>query len=278
MMDKQIQLTLAYTLIVLGALLGGAYLWGTSTIIADTTPPVIDEAASTSGPVAYSDPLGVVLFVEENLGMQEATAELFNVGLLGLRGSLIQKCTMGQASKSGTTYKYLGTFTATLTADKEYILLYTATDAAGHKDTYQTRIEMVNLEAEVYVNDVKVEGTGSTVYVNSLKLTFKVVITQGAGNLDKVYCVVGDETIDNFEKTYEGYGIENWVDTYTLPGDGSYEFVVIVKDTAGETTQIASFAVELGTEQRWPLIVGTLGVLGVATVYFSMEPEPKKKR
>jgi hypothetical protein len=278
-MSPRILRTVAWTLITLSLVLGGAYFWGTSTIIADTTPPVIDEAASTSGAIAYSTgKLNVVLFVEENLGMQEATAEIFNVGLLGSRGSLVQKCTMGQASKSGATYKYLGVFTVTLTPDKEYILLYTATDAAGHKDTWETRIELVNLEAELYVNDHKVEGAGSTVYVISLKLTFKVVITQGAGNLDRIYCVVGDETIDNFKKTYEGYGIEQYTGTYTLPGDGRYEFVVIVRDLGGTNTQIASFAVELGTEQRWPLIVGTLGVLGVAAVYFSLEPEPKKKR
>ena len=278
-MSPRILRTVAWTLITLSLVLGGAYFWGTSTIIADTTPPVIDEAASTSGAIAYSTgKLNMVLFVEENLGMQEATAEIFNVGLLGSRGSLVQKCTMGQASKSGATYKYLGVFTVTLTPDKEYILLYTATDAAGHKDTWETRIELVNLEAELYVNDHKVEGAGSTVYVISLKLTFKVVITQGAGNLDRIYCVVGDETIDNFKKTYEGYGIEQYTGTYTLPGDGRYEFVVIVRDLGGTNTQLASFAVELGTEQRWPLIAGTLGVLGVAAVYFSLEPEPKKKR
>jgi len=277
-MNKQTQLTLAYSLIVLGALLGGAYYWGSSTIIADTTPPVIDEESTTHGPVAYGDgTLDVVLFVEEGTGVQEATAELYNVGLLGLRGTLIQRCKMGQGGKSGNTYKYLGGFTVTLTPDREYILLYTVTDTAGHKDTYETRVELVNLEAEVYVNDHKVEGTGSTIYVTKLKLTFKVVVTQGAGNLDKIYCAVGDETIDNFEKTYEGYGIENWVGTYTLPGDGTYEFVVIVRDTGGTDTQIASFGVQIGTGQRRPLIIGTLGVLGIAAIYFSMETEPKRR-
>ena len=277
-MNKQTQATVALGLIILSALFGGAYYWGTSTIIADTTPPTIDEAATTSGGIAYSTgKLTVVLFVEENLGMQEATAEIFNVGLLGIRGSSVQKCTMGQASKSGTTYKYIGVFTATLNANKEYIILYTATDTAGHKDTYATRIKLVSLEGEAYVNGVKVKGPGDTIYVTSLKLEFKVVVTQGAGSVDKIYCVVGDDTI-NFEKSYDGYGIEQYTGTYTLPKDGTYEFVVIVRDTGGSNTQLASFGVVLGTEQRWPLIIGTLGVLGVAAVYFSMEPKPKKTR
>ncbi|MFH2111231.1 MAG: hypothetical protein ABIJ47_08245 [Candidatus Bathyarchaeota archaeon] len=277
-MNARIVRTAAWTLIIFSVVMGGAYFWGTSTIIADTTPPVIDEAASTSGAIAYgTGKPTVILFVEENLGMQEATAEIFNVGLLGTRGSSVQKCTMGQASKSGTTYKYLGAFTVTLDPNKEYILLYTASDSAGHKDTYEARIKLVNLEGEVLVNGVKVKGPGDTIYVTSLKLEFKVVVTQGAGSVDKIYCVVGADTI-NFAKSYDGYGIEQWTGTYTLPGDGKYEFVVIVRDTGSTNTQLASFGVELGTEQRWPLIIGTLGVLGVAAIYFSMEPKPKPKR
>jgi len=250
-------------------MIGGAYYWGVSTIIADTTPPEIDEAASTHGAVAYgSGKLEVVMFVEENLGVQEATVELYHVGLLGTRGTKIQKCTMGQAKKSGTTYKYIGAFSVTLDMNKEYILLYTATDTAGHKDTYETRITLVSLEAIVYVNDIKVEGPGSTVYVTSLKLTFKVVVTQGAGSLDKIYCVVGEETIDNFVKSHDGYGIEQWTGTYTLSGDGSYEFVVIVRDMGGTNTQLASFSVELGGRYQTELIIGVFAVLVLASLVF----------
>ncbi|MFH2109893.1 MAG: hypothetical protein ABIJ47_01390 [Candidatus Bathyarchaeota archaeon] len=276
-MNRQTQTTLAWGLIILAFVLGGAYFWGTSTIVADTTPPVIDEAATTSGAIAYgTGKPTVVLFVTENLGMQQATAEIFNVGLLGIRGSLVQKCTMGQASKTGNVYKYVGAFTVTLEANKEYYILYTATDTAGHKDTYEPKIKLVNLEGQVHVNSVKVKGPGDTIYVTSLKLEFKVVVTQGAGSVDKIYCVVGADTI-NFAKSYDGYGIEQYTGTYTLPGDGKYEFVVIVKDTGSTNTQLASFGIVLGTEQRWPLIIGTLGVLGVAAVYFSVE-QPKKTK
>jgi len=277
-MNARIMRTAAWTLIIISVVMGGAYFWGTSTIIADTQPPIIDEAASTHGAIAYgTGKPTVTLFVVENLGIQEATAEIFQVGLLGTRGSLVQKCTMGAAGKSGTTYKYLGVFTVSLDPNKEYILLYTATDAAGHKDTYETRIKLVNLEGEVLVNGVKVKGPGDTIYVTSLKLDFKAVVTQGAGSVDKIYCVVGDKTLE-FAKSYDGYGIEQWTGTYTLPGDGKYEFVIIVRDAGGSNTQLASFGVVLGTEARWPLIIGTLGVLGVAAVYFSLEPKPKPRR
>ena len=277
-MNARVVRTAAWAFILLSVLLGGAYFWGTSTIIADSTPPVIDEEASTSGAMSYGTGKPTVnLFVVENLGIQGATAEIFNVGLLGIRGSLVQKCTMGQASKSGTTYKYVGAFTVTLDGNKEYILLYTVSDTAGHKDTFETRIKLVNLEGEVHVNGVKVTGPGATIYVTSLKLEFKVIVTLGAGSVDKIYTVVGDDTV-NFAKSFDGYGIEQWTGTYTLPKDGSYEFVVIVRDTGSTNTQLASFGIELGTEQRWPLIIGTLGVLGVAAVYFSLEqPKPKTK-
>ena len=275
-MKAKTQTILACGIIILAFILGGSYYWGTSTIIADTTPPVIDEAASTSGAISYGTGKPTVnLFVVENLGIQQATAEIFNIGLLGTRGSLVQKCTMAQASKSGTTYKYVGAFTVSLDPNKEYILLYTASDTAGNKDTYEARIKLVNLEGEVHVNGVKVTGPGATIYVTSLKLEFKVVVTQGAGSVDKIYTVVGDDTV-NFAKSFDGYGIEQWTGTYTLPKDGSYEFVVIVRDTGSTNTQLASFGVELGTEQRWPIIIGTLGVLGVAAAYFTLQPQPKK--
>jgi len=235
--NRQTQQKLAWFCIIFSLVLGVSYTWGNSTIVADTTPPVIDEAATTSGSIAYGTGKPTVnLFVVENLGMQEATAEIFDIGLLGTRGSLVQKCVMGQASKSGTTYKYIGVFTVTLDPNKEYIILYTATDTAGHKDTYEPRIKLVNLEGQVHVNGIKVTGPGDTIYVTSLKLEFKVVVTQGAGSVDKIYCVVGADTI-NFAKSYDGYGIEQWTGTYTLPKDGTYEFVVIVRDTGGKNNK-----------------------------------------
>jgi len=278
-MNRDSLKALSVALIAIGVLLGGAYMWGVSTIIADTTPPEIDEGATTSGALAYGDGKPkVTLYVEENLGMQEAKAELYHVNLIGTRGTLYQRCTMAQAGKSGTTYKYLGSFTVTLEQNKEYILLYTATDSAGHKDTYETRIKLVAMEAEVWVNDHKVEGAGSTVYVTSLQVAFKVVVTQGAGNLDKVYCVVGSDTVDNFQRTYEGYGIENWVGSYTLPGDGSYEFVVIVRDLGGTNTQLATFTVELGGAHQTELIIAVFAVLAAAGLYMYVKPQETRKR
>ena len=63
--------------IIASLALGGAYYWGTTTIVADTTPPVINEAASTSGAVAYGTGYPtVLLFVDEGLGIESATAQL----------------------------------------------------------------------------------------------------------------------------------------------------------------------------------------------------------
>ena len=273
-MNSRILLTLAYSLILLGGGMGVAYMWGMSTIIADSTPPQIVQSGTTSGAIAYfTGKPTVTLVVVENLGMQDATAEIFQVGLLGTRGSSVQKVTMTQESKSGTTYQYKGAFTTVLDVNKEYIILYTATDAAGHKATWETRIKMVSIEGKVTVNGVEVKNTWDKIYVNTLDLSIQVTMTVGAAQVDRIQGVVNNEQL-SFQR---GYATDNWYATYKLPGDGSYTFYIKVVDQAGGDVMLASFGVELGTEQRWPLILGTLGVLGVAAVYFSMEqPKPRK--
>jgi len=54
-MDHDKLRILAVFLIIGSLVAGGAYYWGTSTIIADTTPPVINEAATTSGAISYAN-------------------------------------------------------------------------------------------------------------------------------------------------------------------------------------------------------------------------------
>jgi len=274
-MNPRVLRTAAWTFIILSVVLGGAYFWGTSTIIADSTPPQIVEAATTSGAIAYfTGKPTVIMVVTENIGMQEATAEIFNIGLLGVRGSLVQKVTMTLDSRTGTNYQYKGAFTTVLDANKEYIIVYTATDTAGHKDTYETKIKMVAVEGKVTVNGIEVKNTYDKIYVNTLDLSIQVTMTAGAAQVKEI-----KGTVNTVALTFQrGYNSDNWYATYKLPGDGSYTFFLKVVDQAGGEVMLASFGVELGTEQRWPLIIGTLGVLGVAAVYFSLKPEPKPRR
>ncbi|MFH2109622.1 MAG: hypothetical protein ABIJ47_00015 [Candidatus Bathyarchaeota archaeon] len=102
--------------------------------------------------------------------------------------------------------------------------------------------EPVDLEAEVYINGVKV-APGDTLPVTSLDLDFKVVVTQGS--FEQIWGFVDDERVvfevaDN--RTLASA-------SYTLPGDGSYEVSVRVLDTGGGERPLASFAAIYGDSE-----------------------------
>ncbi|MFH2109879.1 MAG: hypothetical protein ABIJ47_01320 [Candidatus Bathyarchaeota archaeon] len=99
--------------------------------------------------------------------------------------------------------------------------------------------EPVELEADVYINDVKV-APGDTVPVTTLDLAFKVVVTQGS--IEQIWGFVDDERVvfevaDNLTRATAAY---------RLPGDGSYEVTVRVLDTGGGERPLASFAAVFG--------------------------------
>jgi len=263
-----------WAVVLVVALLGGTWYWGTSTIIADSTPPQIDELATTHGALGYFTGQPKVLCVfTENIGVQSVKAQLYTVGLLGTKGSLLEEITLTKDTEEDGRYQYSGRFTETLEPNKDYWVKYTVTDTAGQTDTWETKIRLVQVEAEVYVNGKKVEYTWSKVYVTSLDLEIVVKFPTGASQVADVYATINSQKV-TFVKNYVG----EWVGRYTLPGDGSYTLYVKVVDTAGGESIVASFGLVLGTEQRTPLIIGTLGVLGVATVYMATKNKPKTRR
>jgi len=273
-MNKQNKTIIAWTIIIAALIAGGSYYWGGSTIIADSTPPSIIEAATTSGDLAYgTGSPKVILVFTENVGVQSATATLYNVGTLGTLGSLVEELVLTQTTKTGTQYQYDGRFIKTLEANKEYYLVYKVTDTAGHSDTYgkdtlgrgTVKIKLVQVEATVYVNGIEVKSTSDKIYVDSLSLFFEAEVTTGAANIESVYATINTVRVDF---TQSG---SKWVATYQLPGDGSYTLFVKMVDTGGSSTMLASFSIELGTEQRVPLILGTLGALVLAVIWFSMD-------
>ena len=114
-MNNQTKTIIAWTLIIAVIIVGGSYYWGSSTIIADSSPPIILESVTTGGDLAYGtgNPKVTLVFTE-NVGVQSATATLYNVGSLGLLGSKIEEITLTQTAKTGTQYQYDGRFTKTL--------------------------------------------------------------------------------------------------------------------------------------------------------------------
>ena len=147
--------------------------------------------------------------------------------------------------------------------------------------------EPVEVEAEVYVNDAKV-GVGDTVTVDTLDLSFRVVVT--SGGFQQIWGYV-DETRITFEVS------DDWREAtaaYTLPGDGSYEVTVRVLDAGGAERPLASFAAVHGSVEApkdnqvddavrealgrsATLLSAALGCMGVGVYLLGGVKEEKKR-
>lgn len=276
--SKDTKTALAIAIIVLSALMGAGYHWTNTTIIADSSPPNIIEAATTSGDIVYgSGKPKVILVFTENVGVQSVTATLYNVGTLSTLGSKVEEITLTQAAKSGTQYQYEGRSTTTLEANKEYFIVYRVTDTAGHTDTYgkdslgrgTARIKLVQVEATVYVNGIEVKSTSDKIIVNNLVIFMEAEVTTGTQNVDRVYATINSETVDF---TQSG---TKWVATYTLPEDGTYTLYVKLVDTGGTQTMLASFNISTGQQLDTRTIVGAVLVLLAGIVWYTVDKEKR---
>ena len=264
---------LAVFLIIGSLVAGGAYYWGTSTIIADTTPPVINEAATTSGAISYANGKPtLLLFVDENLGIESATVEIkTRGGILGLGSKTVETLDMALAQKMDqNTYKYKATCTVQLEQNTEYTVIYRVYDQADNGDTWTTMIETVNLDGVVRVNGVTVEGPEDTIYSKTLDLGIEVEITQGTNTVSRIYGVVNGETLE-FSQSPSGI----WISSYTLPEDGKYSFLIQVLDTSGTDTRLASFNVQLGNDYQLEIMIAVAALIAAALLYGYVSSQKK---
>ena len=280
-MNRDQKTALAFSTILLALILGYGYHWNNTTIIADSTPPKIIESATTSGDLAYgSGKLKVILLFTENLGIQKATATLYNVASFNTLGQKIEEIQLTQAYKTGDQYQYEGRFTKTLEPNKEYFIIYKVTDTAGHSDTLGKdtlgrgthKIRLIQVEATVHINGIEVRHASDKIYVDTLNLFIETTVTTGAQNIQTVYATINTQRVDF---TQSG---TKWITTYQLPGDGSYTLYVKMVDTTGSSTILASFSIELGKEQRTPIILATLGALTLAIIWYSLPPRKGGKQ
>jgi hypothetical protein len=273
-MDKRHLQALALFSIIAGILVGGSYYWSTSQIIADTSHPVINEAATTHGPISYGDGKPtLLLFFDENLGVETATVEIRYGGIFGFGSDLVEKITMTLVRKQDSnTYKYQGQLTQQLEQNTEYTVIYRVYDQSDLGDSFTTKIETVNLAGIVTVNGIEVKGPTDIIYVNTLDLEIQVAITQAANSVANVYGVVNGDKLD-----FEKYPSGDYATIYTLPEDGSYNFMVQVLDVAGTDTQLASFNIELGNQYQMELMVAVFGaiILGALGFYFNSKEKAK---
>ena len=271
-MNKDQKTTLAFSIIALALILGYSYHWNNTTIIADASPPHIIESATTSGDLVYgSGKPKVMLLFTENLGVQTATATIYNVASFNTLGQKIEEITLTQTNHNGEQYQFEGRFTKTLEPNKEYFIIYKVTDTSGHSDTIgkdtlgrgNLKIKLVQIQAKIYVNGIEIKHTSDKIYVDTHNLFIETTVTTGAPNIETVYATINTQRIDF---TQSG---SKWITTYKLPGDGQYTLYVKIQDTTGSSTILASFSIELGKQQRTPIILATLGALILAIIWFN---------
>ena len=101
--------------------------------------------------------------------------------------------------------------------------------------------EPVELDAEVYLNDIKV-GVGDTITVDTLDLSFRVVVTKGS--LQQIWGYVDEDRV-----TFEAAEAGEYTAGYTLPEEGVYDVTVRALDTGGEERPLASFAAVYGSAE-----------------------------
>jgi len=259
---RKILIAIAILAIVIGASIVYSQ-WQLATLVIDTTPPEIDEEASTHGVLSFMDKITVKCVLTENIEMDKVEATLVRISGYPLpwqRPS--ETITLELKEHSGETYVYVGTFTMTATRDCTYDLTFVAYDKAGWTDTFQTRITLANVDGYVTVNGQKVDPE-STIRLRSRDLVFKVYIT--SGDSDLVEEIRGDINGDPLTFTYKPYQLlgeaPHWEASYTVESDGIYRVTITLLDKAGEEKTLASFVINVGYTQRTWMILIVVGLL-----------------
>jgi hypothetical protein len=266
-------------MVIFGGYLGFE-MWRTTVIIADTQAPEIDESKTTHGHVAYSPTLTVKCIVRENIEMDKVTADLLRIGDYIYEPSQVylETITLQLISQDGEVYTYAGTFSASVVKGETYQIHYVATDKAGWQDVYDATITLVGLEGYVTINGQKVEPD-DTIRIRTLELDIRVYITVGSDSVDKIYGSIDGETL-TFKYQQPFLQTPYWGATYTLPGDGTYELIVNVRDKAGTETRLASFTIQVGYQQKHLMILAVVFVLVAMAVigYYARTRRQRKKR
>jgi len=256
--------------------------WQSATIVIDTTPPEIDEDASTHGILAYMDKITVKCVVRENVEMDKVEATLVRIsGYLLPFQRPTETITLALSEQSGDVYVYVGTCTITGTRDCTYDLSFTAYDKAGWTDTFQTRITLANVDGYVTVNGIKVDPE-STIRLRSRDLVFKVFITSGDSSMiEEIWGDINGEQLPFTYKPYELLGeAPHWEASYTVESDGIYQVTITLRDKAGEEKTLASFVINVGyTEKTWMIliVVGLIIAVG-AFAYLNRSKISRKGR
>ena len=281
---------IALALCILAMLIGGAGLWRSATIVADTTPPEIRQTRPSDGEsFVVTGQLSVKCWVYENMELDSVKCTIYEKTLFGW--NRLETITLSlEEELKNDVYLYIGAFTGsvssgsgsstsggtatggegpfmswTLQVGRQYKLKFEAVDKAGNTDSYTltfTPVEASPIDGYVTVNGKRVSGPDDTVYVNSLSLVIKVYITSGEEQLDRLVLMLNGEFLSNFTKR-SGY----YETTYRLPREGRYSFQVYAYDKLAQSYEFASFTIVLENRMKWLTLLGAAAVLGLVAVY-----------
>ena len=274
---KQLLLSVGIVFLLAGLVLSGSELYQSfrgTVIYADETHPEIMLSASTHGKIAYPayGKPSVLCFVEENMDLDSVSAEVWTPGgFLGIGSEHIETIILDYKSKTGDVYKYQGTFTESLSENIKYKLIYRAHDRVDLSDSAETDLELVQIAGKVKVNGIEVKSPTQTIYSKDLTLYIEVEITQGKRSIDNLALYLNGERLQALEAAAGG----TWVTSYELPKDGRYSFTVEILAAGGESIQLASFSVDLGSSLNpWVLAgAGGLVVLVSAVLVYTKHKE-----
>jgi hypothetical protein len=237
--------------------------WKLSEIVADLTPPTIQEVLEGSIPAPPDGRVRLYAVALDNVGIQSVSCEIH---YLGKKQETATLKPVGDNRYEGSTGK-------TYFSGSVLTLKYKAVDYAGHittKTATLTLLGSVDIDGHVTVNGEKVEGQNDVIYVRTLSLDIRVYITKGVDFVKAVKGSVEGQQLSFTKKTGYG-GHPYWQASYTLPDEGRYSFTVKVTDKYGESFLLASWSVSYGVEglprDRLLLALGALAVLGGAAVY-----------
>jgi len=272
--------SIGIALLIVGCVTGLALqsnLWDASTIYSDTTDPIIKEAASTHGSVTAPDNLKptVLCFIDENMELDRVTAELRSKNWLGQYSNIVETIELVQDSRTGSIYKYRGTFSETLEINKEYRLIYEAKDKVARTDLFTTSLKLIELTGTVWVNEVQVISPDQTIYLASNIISIIVDVNQDADDIQNVFILLNGEQVKVLEYRFNSH---DYFTSYQLPSDGKYGFTVQVLSDDGSDVQLASFSIDLGSSNSPMLLAGAIVAIIVVSVVLFIQQRNEDTR
>ena len=265
--------SIGVALLIVGCVTGLALqsnLWDASTIYSDTTDPIIKEAASTHGSVTAPDNLKptVLCFIDENMELESVTAELRSKNWLGQYSNTVETIELVQDSRTGSIYKYRGTFSETLEINKEYRLIYEAKDKVARTSLFTTSLKLIELTGTVWVNEVQVISPDQTIYLASNIISIIVDVNQDADDIQNVFILLNGEQVKALEYRVNSH---DYFANYQLSSDGKYGFTVQVLSDDGSDVQLASFSIDLGSSNSPMLLAGAIVAIIVVSVVLFLQ-------